>query len=228
VKRRAFLGSLVALLAAEASALVVGRERLKSLYLSSAWIQRTRTRLNSVDQRTGAGSLSPDLETRLWAVALVLLPSQVDPRGKSAVLEHFRWRAAESPGYRQAFIDAVELTDQETRRQFPTSTAFGGLPRGQANEVLRSLLDGIPPKPRLRHVPIDVVRFWLSPTYRERVGLRHHFVNEVLSAYYHSGAGWALVGYDTYPGVCGGLNSYSRPPLGASRPTASAVEASST
>jgi hypothetical protein len=36
-------------------------------------------------------------------------------------------------------------------------------------------------------------------------------VRDLVGAYYASPSGWALVGYDTFPGRCGDLSRYTRP-----------------
>jgi hypothetical protein len=207
-----FVGGLLASAASAGIALLLGRREVKARYLSSSWVQKTRGRLLGVDTGSGTGSLSPDMERRLWSLAVVLLPSQIDPVGRSAVMEHLRWRASESPGYRAAVAQGVALLDRETKRRFPKRERFGALSRDDANRVLASLIAGIKPYPRFRELPRDLLLSFLDRGRIERFRLRRHVVSEILHAYYQSGAGWALVGYDTYPGLCGGPGSYSRPP----------------
>jgi hypothetical protein len=212
VKRRAFVGGLLAGAASIAVGLAVGWDDIKAKYLSSRWLQRQRGWLEGVDPATGTGPLSPDEERRLWSLAVVLLPSRINPEGRAAVEEHLRWRAEESPGYRAAFVQGLTLLDQETRKRFPKAVRFGDLSREQGNQVLSSLLAGIDPYPRSREVPREVLLSSLSQGRLERFHLRRHVVSEILHAYYQSAAGWALVGYEAFPGRCGGPGFYSRPP----------------
>jgi hypothetical protein len=214
VKRRTFIGGLLTGAATIAAGLALGWDDLKARYLSSRWLQTQRAWLEGVDPSTGTGPLSPDLEGRLWALAIVLLPSRIDPQGRSAVEEHLKWRALESPGYRAAFTQGLALLDQETRTRFPKQARFGDLSREEANQVLASLLAGIEPHPRLRQVPREVLLSFLDQGRLGRFHFRRHLVGEILHAYYQSGAGWALVGYEAYPGRCGGPGFYSRPPSG--------------
>jgi hypothetical protein len=212
VKRRAFVGGLVTGTATIAVGVMLGWDDLKARYLSSRWLQTKRAWLEGVDPATGAGPLSPDLERRLWSLAVVLLPSRIEPQGRAAVEEHLRWRALESPGYRAAFAQGLALLDQETRNRFPNQVRFGDLSREEANQVLTSLLAGIEPYPRFRQVPREVLLSYLDRGRLARFHFRRHVVSEILHAYYQSGAGWALVGYEAYPGRCGGPGFYSRPP----------------
>jgi hypothetical protein len=212
MRRRRFVGALLAGTAALGIGLGLGSRDFKARYLSSRWTQKARRRLDGLDPSTGTGALNSDLEARLWALAIVLLPSQIHPAGRSAVLEQLRWRALESPGYRTAFADGLAFLDRETKRRFPGRRRFGELPRDDANQILGPLLAGIKAYPRFRELPRDLLMSFLDRARTDRFRLRRHVVGEILHAYYQSGAGWALVGYDTYPGLCAGLDSYSRAP----------------
>jgi hypothetical protein len=212
VKRRAFVGGLLTGAGATAVGLVLGRDELKARYLSSRWLQGKRVWLEGVDPASGTGPLSPELERRLWSLAIVLLPSRIETEGRSAVEEHLRWRALESPGYRAAFEQGLALLDQETRTRFPKQLRFGDLSREEANQVLASLLAGIDPHPRSRQVPREVLLSFVNRGRLARFHFRKHVVSEILHAYCQSGAGWGLVGYEAYPGRCGGPGFYSRPP----------------
>jgi hypothetical protein len=212
VKRRTFVGALLTGTVTIAAGLVLGWDDLKARYLSSRWLQARRAWLEGVDAATGTGPLSPDMERQLWSLAVVLLPSRIDPEGRAAVEEQLRWRALESPGYRAAFAQGLVLLDQETRNRFPEQTRFGDLSREEGNQVLASLLAGIDPYPRYRQVPREVLLSYFDQGRLARFHFRRHIVSEILHAYYQSGAGWALVGYEAYPGRCGGPGFYSRPP----------------
>ncbi len=50
-----------------------------------------------------------------------------------------------------------------------------------------------------------------SPPSSEENVLRTRMVPGLIRAYYASPAGWAIVGYQTFPGRCGILDRYSRP-----------------
>ncbi len=45
----------------------------------------------------------------------------------------------------------------------------------------------------------------------EMRSLRTRAVPDLIGGYYASPAGWAAVGYDTFPGRCGELTRYTRP-----------------
>ena len=212
MKRRTFVGGLLAGTATIAAGLALGWDDLKARYLSSRWLRTKRAWLEGVDPAAGTGPLSPDLEQRLWPLAVVLLPSRIDPEGRAAVEEHLRWRALESPGYRAAFTQGLALLDEETKNRFPKEVRFGDLSREEANQVLTSLLDGIDPYPRYRQVPREVLLSFFDQGRLARFHFRRHVVSEILHAYYQSAAGWALVGYEAFPGRCGGPGFYSRPP----------------
>ena len=137
---------------------------------------------------------------------------ELAPIEKSAVEEHLRWRAEESPGYRAAFTQGLALLDRETRNRFPKQVRFGALSREEGNQVLTSLLAGIDPYPRFRQVPREVLLSYFDQGRLERFHFRRHVVSEILHAYYQSAAGWGLVGYEAFPGRCGGPGFYSRPP----------------
>jgi hypothetical protein len=212
VKRRAFVGGLLTGTATIAVGLALEWDDLKARYLSSRWLQTKRAWLEGVDPATGTGSLNPDLARRLWSLAVVLLPSRIEPEGRSAVEEHLRWRAMESPGYLAAFQKGLALLDQETRKRFPKQARFADLSREEGSKVLASLLVGIDPYPRSREVPREVLLSYVDQGRLERFHFRRHVVSEILHAYYQSSAGWGLVGYEAFPGRCGGPGFYSRPP----------------
>ena len=93
MRRRRFVGALLVGTAALGISLGLGSRDLKARYLSSHWTQRARRRLDGLDPSTGTGALNPDMEARLWALAMVLLPSPLHPPGGNAVPEQPRWGA---------------------------------------------------------------------------------------------------------------------------------------
>lgn len=157
------------------------------------------------------GPLDPRDEITLWAVALVVLPTAAARTARTPVLEHLRWRANESPGYRRVFTESRALLDTAARNEREHAT-FADLDRSAAGALLTGLIGGIEPFPRHRALPVDLMRFALSPTAQRRFRLRRHVVNEILHAYYTSPAGWISLGNDAYPGGCHGLDRYSRAP----------------
>ncbi len=50
----------------------------------------------------------------------------------------------------------------------------------------------------------------LGPFPEEVRTLRTRIVPDLIGGYYNSPAGWAAVGYDTFPGRCGDLTRYGR------------------
>jgi hypothetical protein len=51
----------------------------------------------------------------------------------------------------------------------------------------------------------------LGPLAEEVRALRRRAVKDLIEGYYRSPAGWAVVGYRTFPGRCGDLTRYTRP-----------------
>ena len=50
----------------------------------------------------------------------------------------------------------------------------------------------------------------LGPFPEEMRALRMRIVKDLIGGYYGSSAGWAVVGYQTFPGRCGDLTRYTR------------------
>jgi hypothetical protein len=51
---------------------------------------------------------------------------------------------------------------------------------------------------------------WRLVFRRRAVAIERILVPDLIRGYYESAAGWALVGYSTFPGQCGDLASYTR------------------
>ena len=217
MRRRRFLAALGTIIVSALGLAYFGRQRLRDWLLGTSAGQRLREIVLGVDSAAGTAELSAATEATLWALALVVLPSKVDPGAREIVREHLQWRAGTAPGFAAEFDRGRRLLDGEAARRFGAGRGFAALTPDQAGQVVNDLLSGIVAH-QLSAGPAGTGWKVLAPRYRGRYRLRRHVVNEILAAYYSSPLGWRRLHYRSFPGACAGLDVYSRPPDGPGAP----------
>jgi hypothetical protein len=116
---------------------------------------------------------------------------------RAALASHIEERSAEASGYHQAhYRTAVGLLDRLA------GSPFSGLGFDQRAALVaryRLTVSRVLPDEDLGPFPEDA-----------RV-VRTQVVPDLIAGYYRSPAGWAVVGYDVFPGRCGDLARYAGP-----------------
>lgn len=142
------------------------------------------------------GKLSGAELEDLVAFAEVVVEGRTLAREERRYLEeHIEDRTARRPGYLASYQAAVRTLER-----------LGG--RRVASLEIQQRIDLV-----ARHrLAVTLVRPGeeLGPFAEDVRTLRTRTVPDLIAGYYNSPAGWAAVGYDTFPGRCGDLTRYVR------------------
>lgn len=132
----------------------------------------------------------------LLAFAEVLVGGQaVDAEGRRHLAEHIEDRIARRPEYLGFYRAVVDHLQRLGGQRFSALE-----PRQRVEMVRRERLMSRDVRAEDPPAPPDDLR-----------GVRNRVVRDLVGAYYASPSGWAIVGYDTFPGRCGDLGRYTRP-----------------
>ncbi|WP_437960434.1 hypothetical protein WME76_12855 [Sorangium sp. So ce119] len=159
----------------------------------------------TLDPEAPTGVLSDAQHEIVYALFQVLAADEGFPREQ--VRRHVDARTRAEPGYLREYAAAVALLEAATARRHP-GRAFTALSAEARDAVLRSILR---PYPSARREPawrrrlkltsenLDVAR-GATIGGRPARRFRLHVVRDLLVYYYTTAAGWAVVGYDAFPG----------------------------
>lgn len=153
---------------------------------------RFRPRLDT----TAPGVLSErEMRTIVAFTAVLVEGRELAPQEAGYVVEHVTDRAGQTPGYLALYRKTAGLLDRLA------SVPFEFLPLEQRADLME----------RHRLTDSDVrIREYLRPWDREALAVRALAVPDLVGGYYLSPAGWAVVGYETFPSRCGDLARYTR------------------
>ena len=133
----------------------------------------------------------------LVAFAEVLVGDETLPLDERGYLvEHIEDRVKRRPGYLSLYRTTVKTLERLAGRRFASREI-----RERLEVVARHRLSvsDILPGEDLGRFPVEVR------------ALRRRAVPDLIGGYYASPAGWAVVGYQVFPGRCGDLTRYARP-----------------
>jgi len=140
-----------------------------------------------------ASHVSPAELQALAAYGEVLVESrELTPAERGYLIEHIEHSAREHPETVALYKSTARLLDRLARVRFATLD----LDRRRAL-VTRHRLDA---RPVGGEDPAD-----------ETLDIRTRVIPDLIEGYWASPAGWAAVGYTTFPGRCGDLSRYTRP-----------------
>jgi len=143
------------------------------------------------------GSLSSAELTTLISFGEVLVDSRdLTDEEKDYLRQHIDDRTRNDRGYLSLYRRTSSLLDKLAGKE------FSKLPRENRSELLR--------EHRLISSSVSATEC-LLPFNREKLTVRTLAVPDLLAGYYRSPAGWAVVGYESFPGRCGELSRYVRP-----------------
>jgi hypothetical protein len=112
------------------------------------------------------------------------------------LVEHLEYRTRSSPEYLSLYRGIATTLEQLSGRRFADLEV-----RERVQLIGRHRLAA--PRGRAGEDP--------SPLTAETRAALARAVKDLIGGYYGSPAGWAAVGYDTFPGRCGELTRYTRP-----------------
>lgn len=143
-----------------------------------------------------AETLSEPALDDLVAFAEILVEGRtLEPAERRYLVEYIEDRAARSAWHRELYGTTVGLLERLAGQRFSSLT---GAERVELIARHRLGVSEVLPGE-------DLGRFFEDVRF-----VRRRAVPDLLGAYYASPAGWAVVGYQTFPGRCGDLTRYTR------------------
>jgi hypothetical protein len=140
-----------------------------------------------------SGALSPAEMADLIAFGEVLLEGRaLAPPERRYLVEHIEDRTTRSAEYVSLYRAAVTILDRVAGRRFATLEI-----RERIDLITRH---GLAAVQGAAQAPSDEMRALLTQV-----------VPDLIRGYFASPIGWAVVGYDTFPGRCGELTRYTGP-----------------
>jgi Gluconate 2-dehydrogenase subunit 3 len=208
--RRVFLNLLLGICLMVVLMTGIGYQYRRSIY-------RKYLRLR-LDASTDRGVLSAEQFQVIQAVYDVVAPK---PGPSSAeLLDFVTWRTAHGDGYYREYTEAVQLLESNARKRF--AAGFAALTFESRDQLLREILPRHTLLPLQETLPIQEaeppgfarkVRIAAETVvYRAGARLKYFVLWDLLLFYWSSNAGWAAVGYRSYPGVPDHPRAYTVPP----------------
>ena len=150
-----------------------------------------------LDAQSKPGALSgAELEDLVAFAETVVEGRTLTPADRGYMVQHIEDRTRQSPEYLSLYRTTARTLDRLAGRRV-------------ASLELRDRIE-LAARHRLgdqRVLPGED----LGPFAEEVRALRTRAVGDLIEGYYRSPAGWAVVGYATFPGRCGDLTRYTRP-----------------
>ena len=142
-----------------------------------------------------SGILTKKEKETIIAFAEVLVKEKsLSIEERNYISEHIDYRTQNTPGYLSVYRQTASLLNRLTKFQFPALNL---------NDRVTAVLP--------YHLISHHVRAWeyLNPFQRQELTIRTYVVPDIIKGFYSSPAGWALVGYDIFPGRCSNLFRYT-------------------
>jgi hypothetical protein len=159
-----------------------------------------------LDESSGFGTLTQGQFEIIKAVFDVISPKPSP--STEELLEFVNWRTSTAKGYYQEYKRAADLLESKSQARFGAS--FATLEKNSGEEILRAVL------PRHTFLPLQEalpahetepglvgkmrVAFELL-FFRAEARFKYFIFWDLVRFYWLSSAGWASVGYQSYPGV---------------------------
>jgi hypothetical protein len=154
---------------------------------------QVRPRVASSPSPRVGEALSDSEREALLAFAEVLVEGRpLSPSERGALLSHLEDRVRAWEGTLALYRDTAALLDRLA------GTGFSTLGLRERTELVTR--EGLGPSRRRIEGGDDAAR-----------AARTRVAPDLIAGYYASPAGWAVVGYEVYPGRCGDLTRYTRP-----------------
>ena len=198
ISRRIFLKVLVGLSLLAMVVAGVGHQYRRQLY-------RRYLRLK-LDASSEGGTLSKREFQVIQALFEVISPRPAP--SPTELLEFINWRTLTTQGYYQEYTCAVELLEARSRTRFGAS--FATLSEEMRDGLLREII----PRHTLLPLQETLPAYEAEPSlagkfqilqelffFRTEARFKYFVFWDLLRFYWLSSAGWAAVGYTSYPGV---------------------------
>ncbi len=138
----------------------------------------------------------PELEDLIAFAELLVEGRALSPVERDSLVENIAERVAREQDYRELYRTTVNLLQRLAGRRFSSLDVAARI-----ELIARHRLDSTDVRPDDDLGPFaDDVR-----------AVRTRALRDLIADYYNSPAGWAVVGYDVFPGRCGDLGRYTRP-----------------
>lgn len=160
------------------------------------WVTLERFLAPRIDRSAQPGRLTRREMDAVLAYAEVLVSdTPLSGAARDELEHHVSDRSEHEPGYRALYRLTVDVLDE----------AAGGDFAARPPDERRRAVHG-------RHLHrYDVrARHWLWPLDRRSLTVRALAGRDLVAGYFLSPSGWALVGYDAFPGRCRDLSDYTR------------------
>lgn len=162
------------------------------------WLRRRTSSI--LRANTPTGELSEEESLIIFALTQVITN---DSTIKLVPCRHFvNEKTRETPGVLDAYRRSARLLEESSHRHF--SKGFSSLSMAERDRLLHWLLI---PYPHDERLPVWLRRARLLPHKLSLLletgalrSLRHHVMPELLSWYYTTERGWAVVGWNEFPG----------------------------
>jgi hypothetical protein len=208
--RRLFLQLLLGLCLFVVLATGVGYQYRRAIY-------RKYLRLR-LDESAGRGMLSHEQFQIIQALFDVVAPQ---PAPSSAELRQFvAWRTSSVDGYYREYTEAATLLESAAHRHF--GVGFAALDSESRDQLLRGILPARTLLPLQETLPIQEAEppglmqkiriAFDTVVHRAEARFKYFVFWDLLLFYWSSSAGWAAVGYGSYPGVPAHPRGYTVPP----------------
>lgn len=137
-----------------------------------------------------------ELEDLIAFAELLVEGKALSPVERAPLIENIAERSAREPDYLELYRTTVSLLQRLAGRRFSSL----GLTERIAL-MARHRLNSTDVRPGDD----------LGPFADDTRAVRTRALRDLIADYYNSPAGWAVVGYDVFPGKCGDLARYTRP-----------------
>lgn len=162
-----------------------------------------------LDIRTPAGLLDSNELITVTHLAQVLIPEDSTPGASEEwVRQHVNHATESRPGYMEEYRSAAAFLNEVAAETQPSTPYFHLLSNEDVNNILTEMF-------RWRQQNYTTWReriHQLSRSGRRQERLWHFVIQDILRNFYKSPDGWAVIGYDNYPGMPGDPRAYTSPP----------------
>ncbi len=160
------------------------------------WLALERVLAPRLDPSSAPGPLSRrDVDTVLAYADVLLSDTGVSAAARVDLEGHVRDRCQHEPGYRDAYRLAVTVLDDAAGGEFASR------PFDERRRIVHR---------RNLHRHDVRARDWLWTVDRRGLAVRALAARDLVAGFFLSSAGWALLGYETFPGRCRNLSDYTR------------------
>lgn len=165
----------------------------------SKWLKKVASRLlkPQLDSSAQTGKLSQtEMETLVACAEVLVKGKTLTTSEREYLIDHIDYRSQNTRGYYPLYRMTTKLLDRLAKAQFST------LKQHDRTALM------------VRHrLTSHDIRKWeyFLPFNQLELAARLYVVPDLIVGYYQSPAGWAVVGYKTFPGRCSNLIRYTLP-----------------